>query len=715
MEKRRLFLMWLLLFVSLWSNATVPTDTVSVTDSIYKNISLGEVAVRGHRPIIKNTGNQLTINIRGSYLSKMGSLRNMLSVTPGIVTKGEGFFEVVGRGKPIYYVDGREVASQDIFSTLQASNIAKIEIDREPSAQYPVGTVAVVNITTIKPLKDYVALDINGSISQRRKTSYSPPHASFRMKKGIWSTSVSYSYGVSKSLNKETYFKEIYYPDYTFRSDEATNLLMSSKSHTANWSNNLQLSKAHQLNFGYFFSHSEGNNFDDETLDYLENGTHRKKDVDRKRFKQRNLHDFSLAYRGVFGKNILNIGGDYVMAHDYNNLLTQEVGANSNSPTEISTINKGKFNILTLNASYSFALSGKVTARIGGRYYQTKHPLDYSTNNPALSALLSSNHQDMEDYVTAGYFILGKAWKKLTVDVYGRYEYSDTHIRVQTTSGDYEDGRYSSDFLPTLQVGYRFNKDWKLLAYYQKTVGRQGYLGLNPYPEYKDSLNYNIGNKELKPSYTDRISMYLTWKNLSLNIAYSDTKDDINQVAYCQDLSANVISSMPINTEHSRSWNFEIGYSQMLNRFSISSFVEMDIPNDEYSFLGKEYKTNKIGFDVNLNISFRFSDDCTIYSSFTYQSSNERFNRYQKMANNWSMGVQKSFFHDRLSLNLKVMDILHKAHYNNSNAKYINTQIGTYGTNDLRGVSLSCSYKMFNKNIKVKNSRSSNDIINRTL
>lgn len=121
-----------------------------------------------------------------------------------------------------------------------------------------------------------------------------------------------------------------------------------------------------------------------------------------------------------------------------------------------------------------------------------------------------------------------------------------------------------------------------------------------------------------------------------------------------------------------------------------------------------------MGIEVNLNMSYRFHG-YTLYSTFAYQGANESFNRYQKMANNWCAGVQKSFFKDRLSFDFKVMDILHKAHYNNYNAKYLNTQMGTYGMNDLRGVSLSCSYRMFNKNIKVRSSRNSTDVINRTL
>lgn len=704
----------ILLILALKVSASTLNDSTFLADSIYKNIALGDVTIKGHRPIVKNKGSKLSVNIKGSFLAKLGNLGNVLSATPGIIMKGPNQFEVVGRGKPIYYVDGREITVQDIFTTINSSNVEKIEIDREPSAEYPTGTTAVIKITTIKPLKDYMALDLDAYASLRRKTSYSPPSFIFSMKKGIWASSISYYYGVSKSLNKETYFTEIYHPDYTFRSDEANHALMTSKTHTVNWNNNLQLSKTQQVNFGYYFQHKEYGNQENETMTYQDLGTTWNKGIDRNRVDIRNLHDFSVNYKGTFGRNVLSAGMDYVLTHDNSNLLTQEQNGNTQPLSEVVTKNNGRYNILTFNASYTFSLPYKIRSKIGTRYYQTHHPLNYFSNNPALSQELSANHQGMDDHVAASYVSLSRKWKKLSLALYGRYEYADTRIKASNIEGSYEKSRHSSDFLPFAQMTYDFNDDWEIQLIYQKSVNRQGYRGLNPYPEYQDSLKYSLGNSELLPAYTNRWAMYLTWKDWSLNITYSYTKDAITNVLYCPDLASNITNDMPINMPRSKQWEIELGYSKMINKFNWSSFVSLGIPKDKYVFLDKEYETNKVSFNINLNASYSFTKSFSCYTSFNYQSANESLNDYQKMANNWTIGIQKSFFKDRLSFSLKAMDILHKAHYNNICSKYLNTQSGTYGTNDLRGVSLSCNYKLFNKNIKVRSSRNSNDVIFRT-
>ena len=712
---RKLTSIIILLFIVFKASASTLNDSTFLADSIYKNIALGEVTVKGHRPIVKNKGSKLSINVKGSFLANMGNLGNVLSATPGIIMKGTNQFEVVGRGTPIYYVDGKEMTVQDIFTTINSNNIEKIEVDREPSAEYPTGTTAVIKITTIKPLKDYLALDINTSASIRRKLFYSPPSFNFSTKKGIWASSISYRYGMFKSLNKETYFTEIHHPDYIFRTDEANHLLTTSRTHTVNWNNNLQLSKTQQVNFGYYFQHNERSNQDEEITAYQGQVTSWDKDITRNRTNIRNLHDFSLNYKGNFGKNILSAGMDYVLTHDNSNLLTQEQNENTKSLSEVVTKNKGCYNILTFNASYTFSLPYKIQGKIGVRYYQTHHPLDYFSNNPALPQELSANHQGMDDNVTAGYFLLSRKWKKITIDLYGRYEYADTRIKASNIEGTYEKGRHSSDFLPTAQLTYDINDDWEVQLIYQKSVKRQGYQGLSPYPEYKDSLTYSLGNSELLPAYTDKWALYLTWKGWSLNVIYSSTKDEITNVQYCPDLMSNIINDMPVNMPRSKHWDIELGYSKMFNKLNLSSFVSLGIPRDKYVFLDKEYETNKVSASININLSYRITNSFTCYTSFDYQSANESLNDYQKMASNWIIGLQKSFFKKRLSFNLVATDILHKAHYNNICSKYINTQYGTYGTNDLRGVTLSCSYKLFNKNIKVKSSRNSEDVINRTL
>lgn len=145
-------------FIFVMQNVSAQTGADSL--SIYKSINLNEVSVKGNRPIIKDEGSLRTVQVKGTMLAEMGSLNDVLRATPGLIMKGEKQFEVIGKGTPKYYIDGKEVTKQDVLSTIRSNNIAKIEIESEPSAKYPVGTEAVINVVTIKPIKDMISLNL---------------------------------------------------------------------------------------------------------------------------------------------------------------------------------------------------------------------------------------------------------------------------------------------------------------------------------------------------------------------------------------------------------------------------------------------------------------------------------------------------------------------------------------------------------------------------
>lgn len=103
-----------LVFASIFSIIPIMANAQTDKDSVRYDLKLDTVHVTARRPIIKTEGSKDIVQVKGSYLGKLGNLGNMLVATPGISTVGQNMYEVVGKGAPKYYVDGREVTSQDI-------------------------------------------------------------------------------------------------------------------------------------------------------------------------------------------------------------------------------------------------------------------------------------------------------------------------------------------------------------------------------------------------------------------------------------------------------------------------------------------------------------------------------------------------------------------------------------------------------------------------
>lgn len=109
-----------------------------------------------------------------------------------------------------------------------------------------------------------------------------------------------------------------------------------------------------------------------------------------------------------------------------------------------------------------------------------------------------------------------------------------------------------------------------------------------------------------------------------------------------------------------------------------------------------------------LNDHLQMALNWTLYTRSTY------LNVVSKPKNNLQFVVSGSWLNDRLNTTLSFTDILHKYNLNNMSQQFLNTTSGTYGTNDMRGVCLSVSFKLFNQNISTQGSSDNSAPLQRT-
>lgn len=96
---------------------------------------LSEVIVKGQMPKTKLTGNSMVTTIQGTILSQSGTAQEMLAKVPGMTAKGEEL-EVLGKGTPIFYINGRRMHDKDELKRLRSEEIASVEVITNPGAQY---------------------------------------------------------------------------------------------------------------------------------------------------------------------------------------------------------------------------------------------------------------------------------------------------------------------------------------------------------------------------------------------------------------------------------------------------------------------------------------------------------------------------------------------------------------------------------------------------
>ena len=84
---------------------------------------LSEIIVKGQLPKTKLTGNSMVTSIQGTILSQSGTAQEMLAKVPGMTAKGEEL-EVLGKGTPVIYINGRKMHDKEELKRLRSEEIA---------------------------------------------------------------------------------------------------------------------------------------------------------------------------------------------------------------------------------------------------------------------------------------------------------------------------------------------------------------------------------------------------------------------------------------------------------------------------------------------------------------------------------------------------------------------------------------------------------------
>ena len=122
---------------------------------------LDGVLVVGTRTYTKIEGNALVTRIEGSALEEVGSLEEMLARTPGMQRNGE-LLEVIGKGEPEYYIDGRRIKEKVELKRLNSRQIDRVEVISNPGAEYDGEMMAIVRIYTRQNFAQGISGDITG-------------------------------------------------------------------------------------------------------------------------------------------------------------------------------------------------------------------------------------------------------------------------------------------------------------------------------------------------------------------------------------------------------------------------------------------------------------------------------------------------------------------------------------------------------------------------
>ena len=646
------------------------TGEISVLED---TLILDKAVVRAVMPKTKITGNSMITTIKGTVLSNSGTAHEILSKVPGM-TQRDDELEVIGKGKPVFYINGRKVQDKDELKSLHSSEIQNVEVITSPGALYDAAVSAVVRIRTVKRQGEGFGFNVNVGNDQDLVYGYSDPSTTLNMK---------YRH------NSIDVFGMVNYAD-------RNNVIISQPVQTSWFVNNGQLININQDS--WWFSHNVNHNLNANLG-----------------FNWQISQNHSVGLR-IETRNNINPTGDYRINNyvDFRNSVNPAADYIDESITEGYEVmdmpyywtgnayyngQAGKLNI-DFNVDFVIRSNGKQTdiLEAGTRgesqmrhensntseLWATKLVLSYPVWKGQLQAGTEMSFVDR----TNSFMMTGYPLPSTDSDVKERnyagfvnYAFSldrfgnlSAGLRYEHVGFDYVDilnpdqslMRYTDDLFPSISWSNQFGKFRTSLAYSAK-VARPSYDRLNENINYTNSFSLEQGNSKLKNETIYEVSANVGYQWLNFFVAYERRDNTLTQgaslyndegVTLLRQINldqplrnvAAFLSASPTFGCYSPNWT--VGIQRYFYR---QTLLDPSHPDGQRIFTAKK----PVVF-MDLNNAFRFKGSWQLEANLNVMTKGDMM-QFAFLKNTYNLGlvVQKCWLkNDALCLRVSMSDVL---------------------------------------------------------
>ena len=508
---------------------------------------LQEVVVKGNLPNTRLKGNAMITRIQGTPLSDAGTLGEMLVKVPGMTGTDEAP-EVLGKGSPLIYINGRLMRDNSELKRLRSEEIRDVEVINNPGAQYDATVRAVVRIRTVRQQGDGLSLDLTLSDEHDLRYDFDRPQmkvgANYR-KNGVDVFGSVYYY--HQDYRQYSTIEDITTTDKVFRQYGPYTMTWKHDNLTYTAGVNWQLSDNHSLGVRADLTHQM-------------NG------------KNQVIYD-----EDVFENNALI---DHLYSHQTSK-ETKPLGWLTN------TYYNGKLGKLDIDFNFDFMRNGTDTDRENveqskvqddfvvsksgtrSRLYASKLVLSYPVWKGEMAAGTEMTFVNRNNTYWIDKAIIANSDAEITennVAVFAEYscdfkKYGSASVglRYEHTLMDYDDAinkdekmhRSMDEWFPTASYSVTLGKVQTALSYSIKTY-RPNFFAMNDAVTYISRYMYQAGNSQLLNERVRDLTLNVSYKWITLTASYEHLTNPITQWNFLTETDAMLCKHInldkPINT-----------------------------------------------------------------------------------------------------------------------------------------------------------------------
>lgn len=472
-------------------------------------------------PKTQLTGEGLQTNIRGSVLENVGTADDVLARTPGLI-KSQNGLEVIGRGSPLVYINGRRVTDASELQRLQSNEIQSIEVITNPGAQYDATVRAVVRIKTIRRQGDGFGFNFTASDAQSlSRASFNDPYANLNM--NYRTGGVDFFAGVN--YDKSNFFQISDAEKETtgtpkFLEQASIDGTGMTRSLGGNAGINWQIADNHFL--GGKVEWGRTLHMSDQTViadKVFRDGVQMDDIVTTTKDFMGDIAPYNIGtnlyYNGtVGGKLNIDFNADYYTNASTATSLSDETSTMTQD-ADVSTSSDSRNRLYATKLVFSYPIwMGQL--QVGTEETFTRRSDNYTLTGitaPASSA--SVKEDNIAGFASYGFYLP----KVGQISAGVRYEHVNYVYQDALAPQNNIDRSYGNWF-PTLSYANAFGPVQLLVNYSAKT-NRPGFSQLSSAIRYNSRYLWQSGNAALQPQINNDLSLTAVWKFITAGVSYS--------------------------------------------------------------------------------------------------------------------------------------------------------------------------------------------------
>ncbi|MEY2649282.1 MAG: hypothetical protein RL282_1995 [Bacteroidota bacterium] len=638
---------------------------------------LQEVVVQAEKSFMQLSLDKKIFNVGKDLANAGGSASNILQNIPSVSVDAEGNVKLRGSDNVRILVDGKPSGLVSIkggsgLQNLQASLVEKVEIITNPSARYEAeGMAGIINIVLKKDRRQ----GFNGSVELitgnpdnfglATNLNYRKKNINFFLNYGV-----VYRQQPAKGELTQTLFGKD--TTFYFQQNDKVNFI--------GYNNNIRggldyfFSEKSILTAAYLYRRSQGNRLRNFLYnDYQFNLNNKVGYVTRTQDEDETEPntEVTLNYKRTFAQKGHELTGeikylDYWENSDqvYTQFGFKPDGSNNPAKTLLQTSVNDEYEkqwLFQLDYTKPIGKEGKFETGLRSSFRNMVNDYIVQQKNASggydpLPGL--DNVFVYDENIHGAYGILGNKSGKLQYQAGLRAEWTDVTTTLQKTNQ--KNPRDYANLFPSAHVTYELPHENAMQVSYSKRVRRPFYNDLSPYATLSDSRNFNAGNPDLNPEFSNVFEVghikSFDKGSFTSSVYYRSTKGKIDRIRKVDEKGNAITRVENLVGEKAYGVEFTSGYSPFkwwkldLN----FNFFHADVDGSNILAL---YKTKTYSWFARQTSRFTPKKGMDIQWRMNYEAPQKLVQGRRRGIFFADLSFSKDIFKERGSLNLNILDV----------------------------------------------------------